>query len=85
MCYRIAHWKYSYTRPGGHHFGGADLAVFEAFTYALILGPLFGIGLTLLMTLQINEFRKRKGRVIVGLILICIPIVRFTFDVISYR
>jgi hypothetical protein len=83
--YRIAHRIYDYHEPGGHHFGGADFAVFDAFAKALMLGPLIGIALALLTMLPEAAPRHWMMRSISAIMLVCIPFVKFTLDVSEYR
>lgn len=85
ICYRIAHGVYGYRESGGHHYGGADFAVFDAFAKALFLGPLVGIALALL-TMPPSEPRKYWVKRLTGVVLlVCLPLIVFAQDVHRYR
>lgn len=85
VSYRVALWIYDYHESGGHHFGGADFAVIDAFVTALLLGPLLGVALGLLTMLPEVAPRRWIIRSIAAIGLACIPIGKFTSDVLKYR
>lgn len=85
FAYRIAHWKYNYSQLAGHHFGGADFALFEALVKAVLLGPLLGLATVILVMTVIEKKRYIWLRVAIALILAIIPFVFFTMDLCEYK
>jgi hypothetical protein len=84
-CYKIVHSIYDISKPGGHHFGGGDLAEAYAFIMAISLGPLVGIAFALLSSLPFGTPRDWASKTIGALVLLSIPFCKFILDAQRYR
>jgi hypothetical protein len=57
LLYRLVIMHYEVRRPGGHHFGGGDLAGWEAIAAGIVAGPLVGLAICSLCFRDLRWFR----------------------------
>lgn len=80
LLYRIVMLHYGIRFPGGHHFGGNDLATLEAIAAGIFMGPFVGLAILVLLVSKLGS-----ARFLIAGLLVIIPIKNAHKDFSGYR